>query len=974
MAGESYLKNTLTTFAVLFLLAQVTFGALPGYEFIDLGTLGGFYSCAYSINSSGQIVGMAANSSNCVRATLFDPTGSGNNIDLGTIGGCCGVARSINDRGQIVGWSSDSSTGWSKATLFDPTGNGDNVDLGSLGVGLSGAYSVNNNGHIVGYAFNSSSYSERATLFDPTGNGENIDLSTPDGSWSEVAYSINDKAQIVGKAQKSADYVCATLFDPNGSGNNIDLGTLGGSHSAAHSINDTGQIVGIAENSSGYDHATLFDPSGNADNTDLGILDVVSVSTTSLMKRNAQITHSPDSIDVIIVRPELPKYPATKAFCINDNGQIVGYYREALAPYKATLFDPTGNSNNLDLNTLLIDPNCGWTLEYAYSINNSGWIVGQGMNPAGEHHAYLLIPILPKIIYVDDDATGANNGSSWPDAFNYLQDALAAANDGDEIRVAQGIYKPDQGAVVTTGDRKATFQLINGVTIKGGYAGFGQPDPDARDINLYETILTGDLAGDDGQNFSNNGENSYQVVTAISVGSTAVLDGLIITAGNANHPHYLSMKISGGGMYMLYSSPKIIDCIFTSNSAAYGGAGLYNYKGDSVLTNCTFHSNLATSHPHYGGSGYGAGMYNSTGSPILTECTFSNNHAKGRYPEDFGGIGGGLFCYVRTMNDIDKGPTLIDCIFNDNTAQSAAGGMCPGIGNTILINCIFTRNYAEDGGAMATAPRMMVNCLLFANSAEYGGAMYLCEDKNNLIINCTFVANSAAFIGGIVDCEDSIANLTNCILFNNTTSGVADEQAQIYLPDGTPVLKYNCIQGWTGDLGGTGNIGDLPLFVDQNNHDYHLLPGSPCIDAGDPNYIEEHNETDLDGKPRVMGGRIDMGAYEYGQLVPAEARIVPQTINLASKGNWITCYIWLPDEYDVADIEPNSIFLESQIQPEQFSVDEQQQVATARFTREDVHTILEVGDIELTITGQLTDRTVFEGADTIKIIDKTGKN
>ncbi len=577
------------------------------------------------------------------------------------------------------------------------------------------------------------------------------------------------------------------------------------------------------------------------------------------------------------------------------------------------------------------------------------------------------------ILYVDDDAAGANDGSSWDNAYKYLQEALSTAYSGDEIRVAQGIYKPDQGVGQTPGDREATFHLINGVTLKGGYAGAGAPDPNARDIELYETILSGDLNGDDGPNFSNNEENSYQVVTAISVGSTTVLDGLIITAGNANHPHYLSMKISGGGVYMLYSSPTIIDCIFTWNSAAYGGAGLYNYKGDPVLTNCTVHNNLATSHPHYGGSGYGAGMHNSTGSPILTNCVFSNNHAKGRYPGDFGGTGGGLSCYVETSNDLDKGPTLIDCIFNDNIAQSAGGGMCPGIGNTTLFNCIFTRNYAEDGGAMATAPRMMANCLLYDNSAEYGGAMYLCEDKNNLIKNCTFVANSATFIGGIADCEDSIANLTNCILFNNTSSGVADEQAQIYLPYGATVLNYNCIQGWSGDLGGIGNIGDNPLFVDPNNHDFHLLPDSPCINAGEPDYVAEPNETDLDGNPRVMGGRIDMGVYEYSPTITAETRIVPQTINLASKGNWITCYIWLPDEYDVIDIEPNIIFLKDEIQPEQFLLNEEQQLAIAKFDRDKVQAILDVGEIELTITGRLTDGTIFEASDTIKVIDKAGK-
>ncbi len=114
-----------------------------------------------------------------------------------------------------------------------------------------------------------------------------------------------------------------------------------------------------------------------------------------------------------------------------------------------------------------------------------------------------------------------------------------------------------------------------------------------------------------------------------------------------------------------------------------------------------------------------------------------------------------------------------------------------------------------------------------------------------------------------------------------------------------------------------------------------------------------------------------MGAYEFTSI-QAEARIIPRTINLASKGNWLTCYIWLPKQYDVADIDPNSIFLEDEIQPEQFSVDEHKQVATAIFDRKKVQGILNVGDIELTITCQLTDGTYFEATDIVRVTDKGG--
>ena len=106
-----------------------------------------------------------------------------------------------------------------------------------------------------------------------------------------------------------------------------------------------------------------------------------------------------------------------------------------------------------------------------------------------------------KVIYVDDDAPPGGDGSSWATAYTFLQDALteaAATGEPVEIRVAQGTYRPDRDAANPngTGDRKASFELLNGLTLAGGYVGVGASDPNARDWEAHLTILSGDLLGD----------------------------------------------------------------------------------------------------------------------------------------------------------------------------------------------------------------------------------------------------------------------------------------------------------------------------------------------------------------------------------------------------------------------------------------------------------------------------------------------
>ncbi|UCD30168.1 MAG: right-handed parallel beta-helix repeat-containing protein, partial [Planctomycetota bacterium] len=290
--------------------------------------------------------------------------------------------------------------------------------------------------------------------------------------------------------------------------------------------------------------------------------------------------------------------------------------------------------------------------------------------------------VVQSIIYVDADASGANNGSSWTDALNYLQDALMIASEGDEIRVAQGFYRPDDFVLSLRPNlgRMETFQLKNGVAIKGGYAGFGEPDPNARDIEMYEAILSGDLNGDDGTGpHWDRLENSYHVVTTSGTDETAVLDGFTIAGGNADGP---DPACNGGGMYNDAGMGTVINCTFRDNSATHGG-GMYNCNtGNVTVTNCVFSGN----------SGHGGGgMYNRQSNPTLANCTFWQNEAW---------MGAGMYNH-------SGGAELSNCTFSANVAGMYGGGVSNCCGSSLtLTNCILwgdvPEEINEDGALVVT--------------------------------------------------------------------------------------------------------------------------------------------------------------------------------------------------------------------------------------------------------------------------------
>ncbi len=283
------------------------------------------------------------------------------------------------------------------------------------------------------------------------------------------------------------------------------------------------------------------------------------------------------------------------------------------------------------------------------------------------------------ILYVDADATGANVGTSWVDAYTDLQDALAAAEADDQIWVAAGIYTPTNAG----GNRNDTFQLVNGIMIYGGFGGAGSPGfpkgeflLEYRNPALNRTILSGDLNADDAADAANNTENSYQVVTGSGTDATAVLDGFVITGGNANGTE---PRDRGAGVYNDGGSPTLVNCVVEANVAHAAGGGIFNANDNNLtLVNCALIGNTAN---------LGGGLVNDDSAPQLVNTVFQDNTSDAD--------GGAIF-----NNASD--PVLTNCTLAGNVAGGNGGGLCNDSSNPVLRNCILWGN-TDAGGSDESA-------------------------------------------------------------------------------------------------------------------------------------------------------------------------------------------------------------------------------------------------------------------------------
>ena len=414
--------------------------------------------------------------------------------------------------------------------------------------------------------------------------------------------------------------------------------------------------------------------------------------------------------------------------------------------------------------------------------------------------------VFGSVIYVDDDAAGMNNGTSWTNALTDLQTALSVAQSDQEIWVAEGHYTP-----TSTTNRSSSFQLNSDNHLYGGFSGT-ETSRDERDWENNIAELSGDIGVAD-----TDEDNSYTVVNI--VGTNVVLDGFTVTEGNADGGD--GMQSQGGGLFAnTGTAPVIRNCIFSYNSATgyYGsGGGIYN-KGSGTIENCQFIENDAGG--TYGLSG--GGIYNSGGVPAIINCYFYKNVVTG-----FNAYGGAI------KNDASSA-RITNCIFEQNSAAEGSAIENWQGGESVITNCIFYNNnlgsygIIDTDGAGATTTANIINCTFFESKRP----TYARNSGINIIRNSIFRGHAEP-IGGLAT-----------VTYSNIQGGYSGE-GNI---DADPLFVDTLTPAGADGIWRTQDDG------------FNLQASSPSKDTATADQAPGY---DIRGDVRPVLAGVDMGAYEY---------------------------------------------------------------------------------------------------------------
>jgi hypothetical protein len=362
----------------------------------------------------------------------------------------------------------------------------------------------------------------------------------------------------------------------------------------------------------------------------------------------------------------------------------------------------------------------------------------------------------------------------------------------------------------------------------------------------------------------------------------------------------------------------------------------------------------------------------------------------------------GLFGYVATEDAEIKDLGLIDPNIGAETNGGYIGSLVGYLDSASLTNC-----YVRDGSVCGGRDVRIGNGLHYACVGGLVGAGQF--GTINKCYTSSLIAGNAGFVGGLVGAYDG--TISNCFGTSIVSGNGSATGGLAGISSGTISNSYagGTVDGnkATGGLIGKGffcEVSNCHATGDVNGNDFTGgLTGEQWLGSytecfwdsdinPDINGIGNRNDPNVTGKStsemQDVNTFIDAGwdfvtpiwkmcyVPDYPRLwweqcpIEAAVEIKPDTLNLRSKGKWINCKIWLPEDYNVADVNSETVFLEDEIPAEWIWFNEKQNVVMAKFARSQIQQILEPGEVELTVTGFLVDGTYFKGTDTIRVINK----
>lgn len=427
----------------------------------------------------------------------------------------------------------------------------------------------------------------------------------------------------------------------------------------------------------------------------------------------------------------------------------------------------------------------------------------------------LSLNLFSATIYVDINATGSNNGTSWSNAYTDLQSALSFAFLNDEIWVATGFYHP-----TTTTNRDVSFIMKNGVDIYGGFNGT-ETAISQRNIAANPTTLTGDI----GQ-LGDNTDNSKKVVKIQNFTTNFIMDGFRVISG-----YDAGSSGKGAGLYLANNSGAQItinNCTVYNNYAYHSGGGLLIDDTHITFNNCEF---LYNSSFNYGGGAiYSANVSNS--DIYLNDSKFIGNNSRDGAAINFGGL------------------TLIleRCLVSNNT--STIGDIIDidnGVDTFLVNNSLLIGNLLNDAGSSLISIYSSSPAMTIANST-------ICHNKND---------DTQTPYYEMIHRSNGALNIYNSIVYGNTNS---DQNLQI--DPGNNVVNSIVENGYTP---GTNVISSSPNFTapgslaiapfDASTYDYSLVLNSPGINSGDNSYASQFT-FDYELNMRIQQINVDCGAIE----------------------------------------------------------------------------------------------------------------